>query len=133
MSERQQFGRPIGTFQAVQHRLADCYIDIEALRSTYLRAVWALDQELPATAEVLAAKWWAAQAGHRVTHAVQHVHGGLGADVEYPVHAFFLYAKQLEMTLGGATQPLAAHRAAARRRRPFHRLPEARGCDRPEL
>ena len=107
VSERQQFGRPIGTFQAVQHRLADCYIDIEALRSTYLRAVWALDQQLPATAEVLAAKWWAAQAGHRVTHAVQHVHGGLGADVEYPVHAFFLYAKQLEMTLGGATQTLA--------------------------
>lgn len=108
VSERQQFGRPIGTFQAVQHRLADCYIDIEALRSTYLRAVWALDQDLPATTEVLAAKWWAAQTGHRVTHAVQHVHGGLGADVEYPVHAFFLYAKQLEMTLGGATQTLAA-------------------------
>ena len=108
VSERQQFGRPIGTFQAVQHRLADCYIDVEALRSTYLRAVWALDQELPATAEVLAAKWWAAQTGHRVTHAVQHVHGGLGADVEYPVHAFFLYAKQLEMTLGGATQTLAS-------------------------
>jgi alkylation response protein AidB-like acyl-CoA dehydrogenase len=107
VSERQQFGRPIGSFQAVQHRLADCYIDVEALRSTYLRAVWALDQELPATAEVLAAKWWAAQTGHRVTHAVQHVHGGLGADVEYPVHAFFLYAKQLEMTLGGATQTLA--------------------------
>lgn len=107
VSEREQFGRPIGSFQAVQHRLADCYIDIEALRSTYLRAVWALDQGLAATAEVLAAKWWTAQAGHRVTHAVQHVHGGLGADVEYPVHAFFLHAKQLEIALGGATQSLA--------------------------
>lgn len=107
VSEREQFGRPIGTFQAVQHRLADCFIDIEALRSTYLRAVWALDQGVAASAEVLAAKWWAAQAGHRVTHAVQHVHGGLGADVEYPVHAFFLHAKQLEIALGGATQTLA--------------------------
>ena len=107
VSEREQFGRPIGTFQAVQHRLADCFIDIEALRSTYLRAVWALDQGLPASAEVLAAKWWTAQAGHRVTHAVQHVHGGLGADLEYPVHAFFLHAKQLEIALGGATQTLA--------------------------
>ena len=105
---RRQFGRPIGSFQAVQHRLADCYIDVEALRSAYLRAVWTLEEALPASAEVLAAKWWAAQAGHRVTHAVQHIHGGLGADVEYPIHAFFLEAKQLEMALGGATAFLAA-------------------------
>jgi 3-oxocholest-4-en-26-oyl-CoA dehydrogenase beta subunit len=107
VSERHQFGRPLGSFQAVQHRLADCYIDTEALRSAYLAAVWALDQGLPARAEVLAAKWWAAQAGHRVTHAVQHVHGGLGADVEYPVHRFLLHAKQLEVALGGATASLA--------------------------
>ncbi len=107
-SERRQFGRPLGSFQAVQHRLADCYIDIEALRSAYLRAAWALDAQLPAAAEVLAAKWWAAQCGHRVTHAVQHVHGGLGADIEYPVHAFFLRAKELELCLGGAQQSLAA-------------------------
>jgi 3-oxocholest-4-en-26-oyl-CoA dehydrogenase beta subunit len=107
-SERHQFGRPLGSFQAVQHRLADCYIDIEALRSCYLRAVWALDNGVPAVAEVLAARWWAAQCGHRVTHAVQHVHGGLGADIEYPVHAFFLRAKQLEIALGGALETLAA-------------------------
>jgi 3-oxocholest-4-en-26-oyl-CoA dehydrogenase beta subunit len=107
-SERHQFGRPLGSFQAVQHRLADCYIDVEALRSAYLRAVWALDEEVPASAEVLAAKWWAAQCGHRVTHAVQHVHGGLGADIEYPVHAFFLRAKELELALGGALPSLAA-------------------------
>ena len=106
-SERQQFGRPLGSFQAVQHRLADCYIDLEALRSAYLRAVWALDAGVPASAEVLAAKWWAAQCGHRVTHAVQHVHGGLGADIEYPVHAFFLRAKELELSLGGAHLSLA--------------------------
>jgi alkylation response protein AidB-like acyl-CoA dehydrogenase len=108
VSEREQFGRPLGTFQAVQHRLADAYIDAEALRSVYLRAVWALDRGVPANAEALAASWWAAQAGHRVTHAVQHVHGGLGADVEYPVHAFFLHAKQVEIALGGATPALAA-------------------------
>jgi 3-oxocholest-4-en-26-oyl-CoA dehydrogenase beta subunit len=107
-SERQQFGRPLGSFQAVQHRLADCYIDVEALRSAYLRAVWALDAAVPASAEVLAAKWWAAQCGHRVTHAVQHVHGGMGADLEYPVHAFFLRAKELEIALGGAQSTLAA-------------------------
>jgi alkylation response protein AidB-like acyl-CoA dehydrogenase len=112
VSERQQFGRPIGSFQAVQHRLADCYIDVEALRSVYLQAVWALDAGLEAAAEVLSAKWWAAHAGHRVSHAVQHVHGGLGADVEYPVQAFFLEAKQLEVALGGATPTLAGIGAA---------------------
>jgi alkylation response protein AidB-like acyl-CoA dehydrogenase len=108
VSERRQFGRPLGSFQAVQHRLADCYMDIEALRSAYLRAVWALDAGAESQAEVLAAKWWAAQAGHRVTHAVQHVHGGLGADLEYPVHAYFLAAKQIELALGGATPVLGA-------------------------
>jgi alkylation response protein AidB-like acyl-CoA dehydrogenase len=119
--ERRQFGRPLGSFQAVQHRLADCYIDIEALRSAYLRAVWALDAQVQAAAEVLAAKWWAAQCGHRVTHAVQHVHGGLGADIEYPVHAFFLRAKELELTLGGAQLSLAAigHELRAGAVRPF--------------
>jgi alkylation response protein AidB-like acyl-CoA dehydrogenase len=107
VSERRQFGRPIGSFQAVQHRLADCYIDLEALRSVYLRAVWALDQNVTAGAEGLAAKWWTARAGHRVSHAVQHVHGGLGADVEYPIHAFFLRATQLGIALGGGTPVLA--------------------------
>jgi len=120
-SERRQFGRAIGSFQAVQHRLADSLIEVEALRSVYLRAVWALDAGLPARAEVLATKWWAAQTGHRVTHAAQHVHGGLGADLEYPIHAFFLEAKQLEIALGGATVHLAAIGAelGAGRVRPF--------------
>jgi 3-oxocholest-4-en-26-oyl-CoA dehydrogenase beta subunit len=107
VSERQQFGRPIGSFQAVQHRLADCYIDIEALRSVSLRARWALQEECAAPAEVLAAKWWTAHAGHRVSHAVQHVHGGLGADLEYPIHAFFLRATELGSALGTGSAVLA--------------------------
>jgi 3-oxocholest-4-en-26-oyl-CoA dehydrogenase beta subunit len=107
VSERQQFGRPIGSFQAVQHRLADCYIDVEALRSVSLRALWALQEGSAAPAEVLAAKWWTAHAGHRVSHAVQHVHGGLGADLEYPIHAFFLRATELAGALGAGTPVLA--------------------------
>ncbi len=112
VSERRQFGRPVGSFQAVQHRLADAFIDVEALRSVYLRAVWALDagQEVPA--EVLAAHHWMAEAGHRVTHTVQHVHGGMGADLEYPVHAYFLRARQNELSLGGASATLTALGAA---------------------
>jgi 3-oxocholest-4-en-26-oyl-CoA dehydrogenase beta subunit len=107
VSERQQFGRPIGSFQAVQHRLADCYIELESLRSVYLRALWALDEGLEAEADVPTLNWWRARAGHRVSHAVQHVHGGLGADVEYPIHAFFLYATQLSLALRGGAPALA--------------------------
>ncbi len=108
VSERRQFGRPLGTFQAVQHRLADAFIDLEALRSVYWQGVSSVDCGEPAEAAALTAKWWAAEAGHRVTHSVQHLHGGLGADVEYPVHAYFLWAKQVELALGAAAPLLAA-------------------------
>lgn len=102
-SERIQFGRPIGSMQAVQQRLADGYIDLEALRSTYLRAVWSLDLQNANDAEVAAAKYWAATAGHRVTHSAQHLHGGMGADITYPIHRYFLRARQIESALGGAS------------------------------
>jgi alkylation response protein AidB-like acyl-CoA dehydrogenase len=105
--ERVQFGVPIGSFQAVQHRLADCYIDLEAMRWTAWRAAWKLAQGEPATREVLVAKFWAAEGGARITAAAQHLHGGVGVDVDYPIHRYFLAAKTLELALGGATQQLA--------------------------
>jgi len=105
--ERVQFGVPIGSFQAVQHRLADCYIDVEAMRWVTWRAAWRLAEHRPATREALVAKFWAADGGARVTAAAQHLHGGVGVDVDYPVHRYFLAAKALELALGGATQQLA--------------------------
>ena len=105
--ERVQFGVPIGSFQAVQHRLADCYIDVEAMRWVTWRAAWRLAQRLPASREALVAKFWAAEGGARITVAAQHLHGGVGADLDYPIHRYFLAAKALELTLGGATQQLA--------------------------
>ena len=107
LKTRQQFGVPIGSFQAVQHRLADCYIDVEAMRWVTWRAAWRLAERRPASREVLVAKFWAADAGARVTAAAQHLHGGVGVDVDYPVHRYFLAAKALELALGGATQQLA--------------------------
>ena len=104
--ERVQFGVPIGSFQAVQHRLADCYIDLEAMRWVTWRAAWKLAQSDPATREVLVAKFWAAEGGARITAAAQHLHGGVGVDVDYPIHRYFLAAKALELALGGATQQL---------------------------
>jgi alkylation response protein AidB-like acyl-CoA dehydrogenase len=103
---RKQFDQPIATFQAVAQRAADAFIDTEAVRLTALQAAWRIDAGLPAEAAVAAAKVWAAQGGSRVVRAAQHLHGGVGVDREYPLHRYYLYARQLELTLGGATQQL---------------------------
>ena len=88
-------------------RAADAFIDLEAMRATLYQAAWKLSEELPAGREVAAAKWWACRAGHRVVHTAQHLHGGIGADVDYPIHRFFLWARQIGATLGGASVQLA--------------------------
>ena len=104
--EREQFDRPIGSFQAVGQRLADGYIDIKGLRLTVTQAAWRLSEDLPAELEVGTAAFWAAEAGHRVAHTAVHVHGGVGIDVDHPVHRYFLAAKQTEFAVGGATGQL---------------------------
>ena len=105
-SEREQFGAKIGTFQAVAQRLADAYIDTEGIRLTALQAAWLLAQELPATDEVHIAKFWASFGADRVVHAAQHVHGGIGMDLDYPVHRYFRWSKVNELMLGTATEHL---------------------------
>ncbi|ORB63412.1 acyl-CoA dehydrogenase family protein [Mycolicibacterium tusciae] len=104
--EREQFERPIGSFQAVSSRLADGYIDVKALRLTVTQAAWRLSEDLPAEVEVNTAAFWAAEAGHRVAHTTVHVHGGVGIDTDHPVHRYFLAAKQTEFAVGGATGQL---------------------------
>ncbi len=101
--EREQFGTKLGTFQAVGHRIADAYIDTEAIRLTALQAIWRLDAGLPAEEELMVAKFWAAEGAQRVVHAAQHLHGGIGVDLDYPIHRYFRWAKVLELTLGGAS------------------------------
>jgi len=111
---REQFGKPIATFQAVGQRAADAYVDAEAVRLTAWQAVWRLAEELPASAELAVAKFWAAEGGQRVVHAAVHLHGGVGVDRDYPLHRFFLLTRQIELTLGGAhasLQKLGAHLA----------------------
>lgn len=104
--ERKQFDRAIATFQAVGQRAADAYVDTEAIRLTARQAAWRLSVGWPADEQVAIAKFWAADGGQRVVHAAQHIHGGLGVDRSYPLHRYFLAAKQLELTLGGATANL---------------------------
>jgi len=99
--ERKQFGAPIGSFQAVAMQAADAFIDVEAIRSTYWLALYKITSGKDARAEVRCAKWYAADAGHRIVYRTQHLHGGMGADLEFPIHRFFLWAKHLGMMLGG--------------------------------
>jgi 3-oxocholest-4-en-26-oyl-CoA dehydrogenase beta subunit len=103
---REQFDRPIGSFQAVGQRLADGYIDVKGLRLTLTQAAWRISEDLPAEMDVASAAFWAADAGHRVAHTIVHVHGGVGVDTDHPVHRYFLAAKETEFALGGATGQL---------------------------
>ncbi len=104
---REQFGRPIGSFQAVQQRMADGFIDVEAIRWTTWHAAWLIAEGRPADRAARIAKFWAAEAGARVAATTQHVHGGIGIDITYPLHRYFLWTKQNELTLGSASQQLA--------------------------
>jgi 3-oxocholest-4-en-26-oyl-CoA dehydrogenase beta subunit len=103
---REQFDRPIGSFQAVSQRLADGYIDVKGLRLTLTQAAWRVSEDIPADLDVASAAFWAAEAGHRVAHTIVHVHGGVGVDTDHPVHRYFLAAKETEFALGGATGQL---------------------------
>jgi alkylation response protein AidB-like acyl-CoA dehydrogenase len=102
--QREQFQRPIGTFQAVAHRLADGYIDLLGQRLTLWQAAWRLSEGLPAATEVAVAKLWAADAGHRLAHTTIHVHGGVGIDLDGEAHRYFTAAKRFEFVFGGATE-----------------------------
>ena len=106
-SERHQFGVPIATFQAVGHRAANCYIDVECQRLVTQQAVSFLHSERDATTEVEIAKIWSGDCGHRVSYAAQHLHGGMGVDRDYPLWRYCLWARQIEMTLGNSASVLA--------------------------
>jgi alkylation response protein AidB-like acyl-CoA dehydrogenase len=116
VSEREQFGQKIATFQAVAQRAADAYIDTEAITLTARQAAWRLGAGLDADEELDTAKFWAAEGGFRVAHAAQHLHGGIGVDTEYPLFRYFRWTRQIELTLGGAALHLVqlGDRIAAR-------------------
>ncbi len=103
---REQFGKPIGSFQAVAQRLADGFIDVDGIRLTLWQAAWRLENGLPCESELATAKFWAADGGHRIAHTAVHVHGGVGIDMDGDIHRYFVAAKYNEFALGGATAQL---------------------------
>lgn len=110
--KREQFGFPLATFQAVAVQAADRYIDLRAMEATLWQAAWRVTARspgaLPVAGDVAVAKIWAAEGVRRVVQTAQHLHGGFGADVDYPLHRYHAWAKQLELSLG----PAAAHEEA---------------------
>jgi alkylation response protein AidB-like acyl-CoA dehydrogenase len=98
--EREQFDRPIGTFQAVQHRLADMYVDARAARWTTYQAVWRLSEGMPASRELAIAKAITSKACQRVAFSAQQLHGGIGVDMDYDLHFYYRRAKAFELKFG---------------------------------
>lgn len=107
-AERKQFGVPIATFQAVGHRAANCFIDVECLRLNCYQAISLLDAGKGASLEVAIAKIWAGDVGHRVSYAAQHLHGGTGIDRDYPLWRYCTWLRHNELFLGGSARHLAA-------------------------
>lgn len=106
ISQRRQFGRAIGTFQLVAGQMADAKIALEALRSALAQLVYRLDAGLGCTPQAHAVKVLAARAAHLVGHKAQHVHGGMGVDVTYPIHRYLYWSRALANTLGGEAPAL---------------------------
>ncbi|WP_371185611.1 acyl-CoA dehydrogenase family protein [Thalassotalea maritima] len=102
VSERVQFERPIGSFQAVQMSLADCHIAVEALRSCLWQLCYRIDAKQSTTSEALATAYHACETGHIVGHKAQHVHGGFGVDISYPIYRFLYWSREISVSLGGS-------------------------------
>ena len=101
--EREQFGRPIGSFQAVKHRCADMLVDVEGMRSAVYYAAWCIaadDRDRSVAAST--AKTWCSDAGRRVTASCLQVHGGIGFTWESDVHLYLKRAQLDEVSFGDA-------------------------------
>jgi alkylation response protein AidB-like acyl-CoA dehydrogenase len=101
---REQFGRPIGSFQAIQHKCANMLIDVENARSVAYYAAWAVSNEVPdASLAAATAKAAASDSYRRVAGEGIQVHGGIGFTWEHDMHLYFKRAKSTEFTFGDAT------------------------------
>jgi alkylation response protein AidB-like acyl-CoA dehydrogenase len=99
---RVQFGRPIGSFQAIKHKLANMVIDVDGSRYVTYRAAWLLGEGLPAGQEIAAAKAWTNEACRRVVREAHQVHGGIGYTKEYDLQLYTRRAKAAEIAFDDA-------------------------------
>lgn len=108
-NERKQFNRSLSSFQAVAQQAADGYMAVEALQGVLWRALDDLDNGNGLAAlSSRVAKFWLCDSGHKAAHIFLHLHGGIGQDLDYPLHRFFTWAKKNELMFGNAQQHSAA-------------------------
>ena len=101
--ERVQFGRPIGSFQAIQHKAADMVTDVDGMRFIMYKAAWATSEgESSADMDVAMAKAWCSDASRRVVAHGQQIHGGIGFTKDYVIQLFFRRQKRAELFWGDA-------------------------------
>ena len=100
--ERKQFGRPIGSFQIIQHYCADMATDVDGARFSTYQAAWMLSEGLPCTKEVAIAKAWVGEASQRVITSAHQIHGAIGVTMEHDLHFYTRRAKASELTFGDA-------------------------------
>jgi 3-oxocholest-4-en-26-oyl-CoA dehydrogenase beta subunit len=100
--ERHQFGRPIGSFQAIQHYIADMLTEVEGCRHLTYQAAWMLSEGLPCKKEVAVAKSWCSDAFKKVTGVSHQVHGAIGFTEEHDLYLYYKHAKAWELLFGDA-------------------------------
>ncbi len=99
-NEREQFGKKIKDFQAIQHRLVDMAVEIEAGRALVYKAAWLKDQDRPFAKEAAMAKLYTGELSHRVANWALQIHGGYGFMDEYPISRLYRDQKILEIGEG---------------------------------
>lgn len=106
INQREQFGRAIASFQAVQMGMANASIACETLRTALWQLCYRLDSDLPSPSEARSTAFLACEAGHAAGHHLQHVHGGVGVDISYPIHRFLYWSRVLGSEMGGSSATL---------------------------
>lgn len=104
--DRQQFGRPLATFQAVAQQVADVYVTARTMHLAAVSAAWRLDSGRDADEDLAVAAYWLAGELPKALQVCHHLHGGLGVDITYPLHRYYSQAKDLARFVGGAAYRL---------------------------
>jgi alkylation response protein AidB-like acyl-CoA dehydrogenase len=100
--ERVQFGRPIGSFQAIQHYCANMATDVSGSRFVTYKAAWKVSEGLPAALDVAIAKAWASEAYGRITLSAHQIFGAIGFTMDHDIHLYYRQAKAAEIIFGDA-------------------------------
>lgn len=106
IAERRQFGRALAEFQAVAQQIAEVYVASRMIGLAAEAAAVRVEQGLPADDDLAVAAYWYATEGPAALHTCQHLHGGVGVDISYPLHRFYSWGKDLSRALGGGQQAL---------------------------